>query len=161
MIKPAAPFDPSKIGKPPNFINWGSNGKPGPSSHVEIAMLTQEATNKIPEVACTATWATLVRLRICAKCGAPDITDAAGLARHLRQRPQELGELLPAARGEVPDQPAAKRARSQKERRVTDERIHPIRHPRERDASKMSGAGAFLPPPGTRTQFPGAVARER
>ena len=43
----APPFDPSKLGTPPDFMSWGSSGSPGPSSVLAVNEANQEATQAI------------------------------------------------------------------------------------------------------------------
>lgn len=46
-------FDPSKINEPPNFLNWGGSGKPGPSSKDFLNEANHKAAQAIFEAAKT------------------------------------------------------------------------------------------------------------
>lgn len=50
---PVKPFDPSRVAPPPDFLNWGGSGKPGPSSIAEINQSNYDATQAIYAVAKT------------------------------------------------------------------------------------------------------------
>lgn len=51
--KKAPVFDPSKINEPPNFLNWGGSGKPGPSSKDFLNEANHKAAQAIFEAAKT------------------------------------------------------------------------------------------------------------
>ncbi len=49
--KEPPPFDPAKLSPPPDFLNWGGTGAPGPSSNPEVNAANAAATKAIYEAA--------------------------------------------------------------------------------------------------------------
>jgi hypothetical protein len=79
--KPTAPkikpFDPAKISAPPNFLSWGTTGKPGPSSKAAINEANAAGVAKVYEAAKTGKLEAVDAVKL------PVVTDTAGTIKHV------------------------------------------------------------------------------
>jgi hypothetical protein len=79
--KPTAPkvkpFDPAKISAPPNFMSWGTTGKPGPSSKAAVNEANAAGVAKVYEAAKTGKLEAVDAVKL------PVVADAAGTIKHV------------------------------------------------------------------------------
>lgn len=104
----APPFDPSKLGTPPDFMTWGSSGSPGPSSVLAVNEANQEATQAIYAAAQTGDVAAVTAVQ--GKVVDKATGQVTGTAPVLQHPSQHISSFAQQMINEIEDQKVVKQA---------------------------------------------------